>query len=140
MHILKLYHHVKNNPNCVPLEFAQIEVESSRFKRDLQALYAEAGFDRTEVFRESLPEETKDLVKEMFEFQLKTGGIEDIFLYMDRFDILYEQGKMEHLIYPYIDTNIREVESVETELAFRLAGRYINIQETSEGQITQFTI
>ena len=38
------------------------------------------------------------MVKELFEFQLKTSGIEDVSLYMDRFDILYEQGKMEHLI------------------------------------------
>ncbi len=143
--------HVKNNQNYVPLEFTQIEVESSRFKSDLQALYDEVGFDRAEIFRERLPEETKDLVKELFEFQLKTSGIEDVSLYMDRFDILYEQGKMEHLIpegeqnrilenipfsewkNPYIDTNVREAEKVETELAFQLADRYISIQEASEG-------
>jgi antirestriction protein ArdC/predicted nucleotidyltransferase len=143
--------HVKNNQNCVPLEFTQIEVESSRFKRDLQALYDEVGFDRAEIFRERLPEETKDLVKELFEFQLKTSGIEDVSLYMDRFDILYEQGKMEHLIpegeqnrilenipfsewkNPYIDTNVRQVDRDETELAFQLADRYISIQEASEG-------
>ena len=143
--------HVKNNRNCVPLEFTQIEVESSRFKRDLQALYDEVGFDRAEIFRERLPEETKDLVKELFEFQLKTSGIEDVSLYMDRFDILYEQGKMEHLIpegeqnrilenipfsewrNPYIDTNVRQADRDETELAFQLADRYISIQEASEG-------
>lgn len=143
--------HVKNNQNCVPLEFTQIEVESSRFKSDLQALYDEVGFDRAEIFRERLPEETKDLVKELFEFQLKTSGIEDVSLYMDRFDILYEQGKMEHLMpegeqnrilenipfsewkNPYIDTNVRQVDREETELAFQLADRYISIQEASEG-------
>ena len=143
--------HVKNNQNCVPLEFTQIEVESSRFKSDLQALYDEVGFDRAEIFRERLPEETKDLVRELFEFTVKTSGIEDVSLYMDRFDILYEQGKMEHLIpegeqnrilenipfsewkNPYIDTNVREAEKVETELAFQLADRYISIQEVSEG-------
>ena len=143
--------HVKNNQNCVPLEFTQMEVESSRFKRDLQTLYDEVGFDRAEVFRERLPEETKDLVKELFEFQLKTSGIEDISLYMDRFDILYEQGKMGHLIpegepnqildnipftewkNPYIDTSVREADRAETELAFQLADRYISIQEASGG-------
>lgn len=66
---------------------------------------------------------------------------------MDRFDTLYEQGKMEHLMptanqkhivedvpfmeweNPYIDTSIRETGREETELAFQLADRYISIQE-----------
>ena len=70
---------------------------------------------------------------------------------MDRFDALYGQGKMEHLMptanqkhivedvpfteweNPYIDTNAREADRVETELAFRLADRYISIQEATEG-------
>ena len=90
--------HVKNNQNCVPIEFTQNGVENSRFKSELQALYQEVGFDRAEVYRERTPEETKDLVKELFEVQLKTSGINDVSLYMDRFDTLYEQGKMEHLI------------------------------------------
>ena len=139
--------HVKNNRNCVPLEFTQNEVENSRFKSDLQTLYQEVGFDRAEVYRERTPEETKDLVKELFEFQLKTSGINDVSMYMDRFDILYEQGKMGNLMpegeqnhilenipftewkNPYIDASGRE----ETELAFQLADRYISIQEASEG-------
>ena len=139
--------HVKNNRNCVPLEFTQNEVENSRFKNDLQTLYQEVGFDRAEVYRERTPEETKDLVKELFEFQLKTSGIDDVSMYMDRFDILYEQGKMGNLMpegeqnhilenipftewkNPYIDASGRE----ETELAFQLADRYISIQEASEG-------
>ncbi|MEE8033548.1 YodL domain-containing protein, partial [Clostridioides difficile] len=139
--------HVKNNRNCVPLEFTQNEVENSRFKSDLQTLYQEVGFDRAEVYREGTPEETKDLVKELFEFQLKTSGINDVSMYMDRFDILYEQGKMGNLMpegeqnhilenipftewkNPYIDASGRE----ETELAFQLADRYISIQEASEG-------
>ena len=139
--------HVKNNQNCVPLEFTQNEVENSRFKRDLQTLYQEVGFDRAEVYRERTPEETKDLVRELFEFQLKTSGIDDVSMYMDRFDILYEQGKMGNLMpegeqnhtlenipfaewkNPYIDASGRE----ETELAFQLADRYISIQEASEG-------
>ena len=139
--------HVKNNRNCVPLEFTQNEVKNSRFKNDLQALYQEVGFDRAEVYRERTPEETKDLVRELFEFQLKTSGIDDVSMYMDRFDILYEQGKMGNLMpegeqnhilenipfaewkNPYIDASGRE----ETELAFQLADRYISIQEASEG-------
>ena len=139
--------HVKNNRNCVPLEFTQNEVKNSRFKNDLQALYQEVGFDRAEVYRERTPEETKDLVRELFEFQLKTSGINDVSMYMDRFDILYEQGKMGNLMpegeqnhilenipfaewkNPYIDASGRE----ETELAFQLADRYISIQEASEG-------
>ena len=139
--------HVKNNRNCVPLEFTQNEVENSRFKSDLQTLYQEVGFERAEVYRERTPEETKDLVKELFEFQLKTSGIDDVSMYMDRFDILYEQGKMGNLMpeaeqnhilenipftewkNPYIDASGRE----ETELAFQLADRYISIQEASEG-------
>ena len=143
--------HVKNNQTCVPIEFTQKEMENSQFKRDLQALYNEVGFDRAEVYRERLPEETKELVKELFELQLKTSGIGDVSLYMDRFDILYEQGKMEHLMpegnqnyvlenipftewkNPYIDTSVREADRIETELAFRLADRYISIQEASEG-------
>ena len=34
---------------------------------------------------------------------------------------------------PYIDANVREADRVETELAFRLADRYISIQEATEG-------
>ena len=143
--------HVKNNQTCVPIEFTQKEMQNSQFKRDLQALYNGVGVDRAEVYRERLPEETKELVKELFELQLKTSGIGDVSLYMDRFDILYEHGKMEHLMpegnqnyvlenipftewkNPYIDTSVREADRIETELAFRLADRYISIQEASEG-------
>ncbi len=125
--------HVKNNRNCVPLEFTQEEVENSRFKSDLQSLYQEVGFDRAEIFRERLPEETKELVKELYELQLKFSGIKDVSLYMDKFDILYEQGEMENLIpkgeqnrilenipftewkNPYIDTNVEEADKTEPQ-------------------------
>ena len=152
--------HVKNNQNCVPIEFTQNGVENSRFKSELQALYQEVGFDRAEVYRERTPEEIKDLVKELFEVQLKTSGINDVSLYMDRFDTLYEQGKMEHLIpegeqncilenipftewkNPYIDANAREADKVETEvqeekqtvvtLAVAECGEYPNLGEYHE--------
>lgn len=59
----------------MPLEFTQNEVENSRFRSDLQTLYQEVGFDQAEVYRERTPEETKDLVRELFGFQLTTSGI-----------------------------------------------------------------
>ena len=100
------------------------------------------------------PEEIKDFVKQRFEYQLKSSGLDDISLYMDRFDALYGQGKMEHLMptasqkhivedvpfteweNPYIDTKSQTMGREETELAFRLADRYISIQEVTEGYMT----
>ncbi len=145
--------HVRNHENCLSLDFTHSKAagESSRFMDDLQILYDEVGFDKVRVHREMSPEEVKDFVKRRFEYQLKSSGLDDVSLYMDRFDALYEQGKMEHLMptanqkrivedipfmeweNPYIDTTVREAEKVETELAFQLADRYISIQEASEG-------
>ncbi len=145
--------HVRNHENCLSLDFthSKAAVESSRFMEDLQALNHEVGFDKVRVHREMSPEEIKDFVKQRFEYQLKSSGLDDISLYMDRFDALYEQGKMEHLMptanqkhivedvpfmeweNPYIDTSSHTMDRVETELAFRLADRYISIQEASEG-------
>lgn len=89
--------------------------------------------------------------KQRFEYQLKSSGLDDISLYMDRFDALYGQGKMEHLMptasqkhivedvpfteweNPYIDTKSQTMGREETEFAFRLADRYISIQEATEG-------
>ncbi len=145
--------HVRNHENCLSLDFTHSRAaeESSRFMDDLQTLYHEVGFDKVRVHREMSPEEIKDFVKQRFEHQLKSSGLDDISLYMDRFDTLYGQGKMEHLMptanqkqivedvpfmeweNPYIDTNSHIMDRVETELAFRLADRYISIQEASEG-------
>ncbi|EOS68156.1 hypothetical protein C818_03892 [Lachnospiraceae bacterium MD308] len=145
--------HVRNHENCLSLDFthSKAAVESSRFMEDLQTLNHEVGFDKVRVHREMSPEEIKDFVKQRFEYQLKSSGLDDISLYMDRFDALYGQGKMEHLMptasqkhivedvpfteweNPYIDANVREADRVETELAFRLADRYISIQEATEG-------
>ncbi len=145
--------HVRNHENCLSLDFthSKAAVESSRFMEDLQTLNHEVGFDKVRVHREMSPEEIKDFVKQRFEYQLKSSGLDDISLYMDRFDALYEQGKMEHLMptanqkhivedvpfteweNPYIDTKSQTMGREETELAFRLADRYISIQEASEG-------
>lgn len=145
--------HVRNHENCLSLDFTHSKAaeESSRFMKDLQTLNHEVGFDKVRVHREMSPEEIKDFVKQRFEYQLKSSGLDDISLYMDRFDALYGQGKMEHLMptanqkhivedvpfteweNPYIDANVREADRVETELAFRLADRYISIQEATEG-------
>ena len=145
--------HVRNHENCLSLDFTHSKAaeESSRFMEDLQTLNHEVGFDKVRVHREMSREEIKDFVKQRFEYQLKSSGLDDISLYMDRFDALYGQGKMEHLMptanqkhivedvpfteweNPYIDANVREADRVETELAFRLADRYISIQEATEG-------
>ena len=145
--------HVRNHENCLSLDFTHSRTaeESSRFMEDLQTLNHEVGFDKVRVHREMSPEEIKDFVKQRFEYQLKSSGLDDISLYMDRFDALYEQGKMEHLMptasqkhivedvpfteweNPYIDTKSQTMGREETELAFRLADRYISIQEVTEG-------
>ena len=145
--------HVRNHENCLSLDFTHSKAagESSRFMEDLQTLNHEVGFDKVRVHRDMSPEEIKDFVKQRFEYQLKSSGLDDISIYMDRFDALYEQGKMEHLMptanqkyivedvpfteweNPYIDTQNQAVDRAETELAFRLADRYISIQEATEG-------
>ncbi len=145
--------HVRNQENCLSLDFTHSKSieENSQFRNDLQVLYNEVGFDKVRVHREMSPEEIKDFVKQRFEYQLKSSGLDDISLYMDRFDALYGQGKMEHLMptanqkhivedvpfmeweNPYIDTSSHTTDRTETELAFRLADRYISIQEASEG-------
>ena len=145
--------HVRNHENCLSLDFthSKAAVESSRFMDDLQTLNHEVGFDKVRVHREMSQEEIKDFVKQRFEYQLKSSGLDDISLYMDRFDALYGQGKMEHLMptanqkhivedvpfteweNPYIDTKSQTMGREETELAFRLADRYISIQEATEG-------
>ena len=145
--------HVRNHENCLSLDFTHSKAagESSRFMDDLQTLNHEVGFDKVRVHRDMSPEEIKDFVKQRFEYQLKSSGLDDISLYMDRFDALYEQGKMEHLMptanqkhivedvpfteweNPYIDTKSQTIGREETELAFRLADRYISIQEATEG-------
>lgn len=145
--------HVRNNQNCLSLDFTHSKAaqESRRFMEDLQVLSDKIGFDKVRVHREMTPEEVKDFIKQRFEYQIKQGGLEDISLYMDRFDTLYEQGKMEHLLptanqkhivedipfaeweNPYIDTKYDKGQLDESELAFQIADRFISIQEASGG-------
>ena len=91
--------HVRNHENCLSLDFTHSKAgESEHFIDDLQVLYCSVGIDKVRVHRDMSPEEIKDFVKQRFEYQLKSSGLDDISLYMDRFDALYEQGKMEHLM------------------------------------------
>ena len=109
-------------------------------------VHKEVGTDKVKIQREMTPEEVKDFVKKQFEYQLKNSGIDDVSLYMERFDALYEQGKMEHLMPTEEQRRVladiasdeqgnahTNMEKEETELAFQLADRYISIQEVSGG-------
>lgn len=91
------------------------------------------------------PEEVKDFVKQRFEHQLKQGGLDDISLYMSRFDTLYEQGKMEKLMptanQKHIEENVPitewdnpyfEVKEPE-QMAFSIKDKFVSIQTCTEG-------
>lgn len=145
--------HVRNKEKCLSLDFTHSKAaqESRQFMEDLQVLSDKIGFDKVRVHREMTPEEVKDFVKQRFEYQLKQGGMNDMSLYMDRFHVLYEHGKMDlflptakqkHIVEdipftewenPYISTNDSRKEIDETELAFQIADRFISIQEVSDG-------
>ena len=91
--------HARNNENVLSLDFTHSSeaTQSNRFMDDLQILCNEL-VDKVRVHRDMTPEEVKDFVKRRFEHHLHSTGIEDASMYMDRFDTLYEQGKMEHLM------------------------------------------
>ena len=91
---------VRSNENVLSLDFTHSSEakESKHFMDDLQTLSDSIGIDKVRVHRDMTPEEVKDFVKQRFEHQLKQGGLDDISLYMSRFDTLYEQGKMEKLM------------------------------------------
>ena len=92
--------HVRNNENVLSLDFTHSSEakESKHFMDDLQTLSDSIGIEKVRVHRDMSPEEVKDFVKQRFEHQLKQGGLDDISLYMSRFNTLYEQGKMEKLM------------------------------------------
>lgn len=97
------------------------------------------------VHRDMTPEEVKDFVKRRFEHQLKQGGLDDISLYMSRFDTLYEQGKMEKLMptanQKHIEENVPitewdnpyfEVKEPE-QMTFSIKDKFVSIQTCTEG-------
>ena len=101
--------------------------------------------DKVRVHRDMTPEEVKDFVKQRFEHQLKQGGLDDISLYMSRFDTLYEQGKMEKLMptanQKHIEENVPitewdnpyfEVKEPE-QMAFSIKDKFVSIQTCTEG-------
>lgn len=127
----------------------QQESKGSAQNREVPEFTREAALSAEiseEKYRELLPEEVKALVKERFASQLKGSGIDDVSIYMDKFEALYEQGKMEHLMPTEEEKRVpidvppderanpyTNMEMDETELAFRLADRYISIQEATDG-------
>ena len=139
--------HVRNNENVLSLDFTHSSEakESKHFMDDLQTLSDSIGIDKVRVHRDMTPEEVKDFVKQRFEYQLKQGGLDDISLYMSRFDTLYEQGKMEKLMptanQKHIEENVPitewdnpyfEVKEPE-QMAFSIKDKFVSIQTCSEG-------
>lgn len=139
--------HVRNNENVLSLDFTHSSEakESKHFMDDLQTLSDSIGIDKVRVHRDMSPEEVKDFVKQRFEHQLKQGGLDDISLYMSRFDTLYEQGKMEKLMptanQKHIEENVPitewdnpyfEVKEPE-QMAFSIKDKFVSIQTCTEG-------
>ena len=139
--------HVRNNENVLSLDLTHSSEakESKHFMDDLQTLSDSIGIDKVRVHRDMTPEEVKDFVKQRFEYQLKQGGLDDISLYMSRFDTLYEQGKMEKLMptanQKHIEENVPitewdnpyfEVKEPE-QMAFSIKDKFVSIQTCSEG-------
>ncbi|MDY6311922.1 MAG: YodL domain-containing protein, partial [Lachnospiraceae bacterium] len=139
--------HVRNNENVLSLDFTHSSEakESKHFMDDLRTLSDSIGIDKVRVHRDMTPEELKDFVKQRFEYQLKQGGLDDISLYMSRFDTLYEQGKMEKLMptanQKHIEENVPitewdnpyfEVKEPE-QMAFSIKDKFVSIQTCTEG-------
>ncbi len=139
--------HVRNNENVLSLDFTHSNEakESKHFMDDLQTLSDSIGIAKVRVHRDMTPEEVKYFVKQCFEHQLKQGGLDDISLYMSRFDTLYEQGKMEKLMptanQKHIEENVPitewdnpyfEVKEPE-QMAFSIKDKFVSIQTCTEG-------
>ena len=138
--------HARNNENVLSLEFTHSSEtkHSVRFMDDLQILCNEL-VDKVRVHREMSPEEVKDFVKKRFEHHLHSSGIDDASMYMSRFDTLYDQGNMEHLMptarqkhivediplerwdNPYFSLNEPE------QMAFAVKDKFVSIQTCTEG-------
>ena len=139
--------HVRNNENVLSLDFTHSSEakESKHFIANLQTLSDSIGIDKVRVHRDMILEEVKDFVKQRFEHQLKQGGLDDISLYMSRFDTLYEQGKMEKLMptanQKHIEENVPitewdnpyfEVKELD-QMAFSIKDKFVSIQTCTEG-------
>lgn len=139
--------HVRNNENVLSLDFTHSSEakESKHFMDDLQTLSDSIGIDKVRVHRDMTPEEVKDFVKQRFEHQLKQGGLDDISLYMSRFDTFYEQGKMEKLMptanQKHIEENVPITEwdnpyfevKEPDQMAFSIKDKFVSIQTCTEG-------
>lgn len=139
--------HIRNNENVLSLDFTHSSEakESKHFIDDLQMLSDSIGIDKVRVHRDMTPEEVKDFVKQRFEHQLKQGGLNDISLYMSRFDTLYEQGKMEKLMptanQKHIEENVPITEwdnpyfevKEPDQMAFSIKDKYVSIQTCTGG-------
>ena len=138
--------HARNNENVLSLDFTHSSEtkHSDRFMDDLQILCNEL-VDKVRIHRDMSPEEVKDFVKKRFEHHLHSSGIDDASMYMSRFDTLYEQGKMDHLMptesqkhivedipfeiwdNPYFSLNEPE------QMAFAVKDKFVSIQTCTEG-------
>ena len=133
--------------NVLSLDFthSQTAQESSHFMEALQTLCAELPVDKVRVHRTMTPEGKKEFVKQRFQNQLKQSGIEDDSFYMTRFDMLYEQGKMNDLMptanqqqlvedVPYTEWDNPYFQMNEPEqLAFSAGDKFVSIQICDDG-------
>ena len=101
--------------------------------------------DKAKGHREMTPEEVKDFVKQRFVEQLHNSDIEDVSMYMERFDALYEQGKMDNLMpteeqkYIIEDVSFTENANLSSEIkepeqmAFSINDKFVSIQTCDDG-------
>ena len=101
--------------------------------------------DKAKGRREMTLEEVKDFVKQRFVEQLHNSGIEDVSMYMERFDALYEQGKMDNLMpteeqkYIIEDVSFTENANLGSEIkepeqmAFSIDDKFVSIQTCDDG-------
>lgn len=139
--------YMRENEHYLVQDFLQITAaqESNQFKEDLQTIHDTIGFDKISLTRDMTPEEVKAFVRERFANQLKQGGLEDISLYMEQFDSLYEQGRMEGLMPTANQKRVRDVLPISDwenpyltgngveEMAVAIADLYVSIQTCEEG-------
>ena len=138
--------HARNNENVLSLDFTHSSEtkHSDRFMDDLQILCNEL-VDKVRVHRDMSPKEVKDFVKKRFGHHLHSSGIDDASMYMSRFDTLYEQGKMEHLMPTSSQKHIVEDIPFEIwdnpyfllnepeQMAFAVKDKFVSIQICTEG-------